>query len=246
MAAPSDVIDPNTADDAGSDAAAGRESSEGMADAGAGEAAAGRALEWVNRHGGWLAALLIVGLIAGLVGYRIGEPPQPGADSVDVGFLQDMYTHHDQAVEMSLIMASEATNPIVQSVAQEIVVQQRFEQGAMAAWLGEWGHDLGDFERTAMAWMGTPTPIAEMDGMQSSDEMAALRAAEGPDKDLLFLEMMNDHHRGGVHMSEYAQVRAEDPRVRRQAELMATNQAIEIEEMNGLIQRLEQGEQPGG
>lgn len=237
MPVPTDVTDSDggadhgTPDEVGDDAAANNNTAD---------AAAGRTLDWVNRHGGWLAGILVVGLIAGLIGLRIGEPPLPGADSVDVGFLQDMYTHHDQAVEMSLIMASEATSPIAQGVAQEIVVQQRFEQGAFAAWLGEWGQDLGEFDRTSMGWMGTPIPIAEMDGMQSPEDMAALRSAEGPEKDLLFLEMMNDHHRGGVHMSEYAEAKAEDPRIRRQAGLMARNQAIEIEEMNGLIKRLEQ------
>ena len=234
-----DDPEPNTAP---SEAATEPEAAEPEAtepEATGADAAAGRALDWLNRQGGWLAAILLVGLIAGLVGHSIGEPSHPAADSVDVGFLQDMYHHHDQAVEMSLIMAADASNKIVRGEAQEIVIQQRFEQGAMAAWLGEWGHDLGDLDRTAMTWMKTPTPIDQMDGMQSPQQMAALRAATGTEEDILFLQMMNDHHRGGIHMADYAAARAADPRVRNQAKIMARNQSMEIAEMNGMISRLQ-------
>lgn len=205
----------------------------------AGERAARSLLDWLNRYGGWIGALLVVGVFAGLLGIRIGEPNHPAADSVEVGFLQDMYYHHDQAVEMSLIMASDATDRIVRGEAQEIIVQQRFEQGAMAAWLGEWGYDLGELDRFAMAWMGMPTPVAKMEGVQSDEAMAELRRTTGTAKDILFLEMMIEHHRGGVHMAEYAAKRSDDPRVRAQAEVMARNQALEIPEMIGMMKRLE-------
>ncbi|MEZ5380316.1 MAG: DUF305 domain-containing protein [Microthrixaceae bacterium] len=244
---PPDVALPDT--DGAPDAGAGTDDGDtaGATDgavetpmeAGRGEQAAARAFDWVNRHGLALAAVLVVGVFAWVIGHRVGTGPQPAADSVDVGFLQDMYTHHDQAVEMGIIMASDATDPVVKSVAQEVVVQQRFEQGVMSAWLGDWGYDLGEQDRTAMAWMGTPKPVDRMDGLQSPEKMAELRETTGPAKDILFLEMMTDHHRGGVHMGDYAAARGEDARVRRQAEIMARNQGIEIGELEAIVTRLE-------
>src|SRR4051794_13927613 len=46
-------------------------------------------------------ALLFLG---GAIGYFVPTqaPQSPGAASIDVGFLQDMRYHHDQAVQMSL------------------------------------------------------------------------------------------------------------------------------------------------
>ena len=46
------------------------------------------------------------------------------------------------------------------------------------------------------------------------------------------------HHRGGVDMAEYAARHAEDPRVRRLAEVMADVQAKEIREYEIELDRL--------
>lgn len=45
------------------------------------------------------------------------------------------------------------------------------------------------------------------------------------------LELMADHHRGGIHMASFAADRAEDAGVRELAERMATNQGFEINEL---------------
>ena len=61
---------------------------------------------------GWLAAVLVFGLLVGL-GRRPARPPpaHPGDDSAEAGFLRDMSTHHAQAVEMSMIAHAELDQP---------------------------------------------------------------------------------------------------------------------------------------
>lgn len=51
--------------------------------------------------------------LAGSVGYFIGarDTAAPGPNSVDVGFLQDMIAHHEQAIQMSMTEIVEGAEP---------------------------------------------------------------------------------------------------------------------------------------
>jgi uncharacterized protein (DUF305 family) len=152
-------------------------------------------------------------------------------DSVDVGFLRDMVAHHEQAIQLGLLGVANAEDPDVEHFAQESVVAQQWEIGYMTALLEDWGFDTGDLDRDAMTWMDmAPTPVEDMPGMATDEELAALRTASGAEADELFLQLMSRHHQGGVHMAEEAAERANDPRVRDLAERMALNQQREIQE----------------
>lgn len=185
--------------------------------------------------------LVIVAVVAFGVGYRIGEPSTPGTTSVDVGFLQDMIDHHDQAVVMSSYVMREGSgaNPAVVNVGFEVIMEQRFEIGMMLAWLRDWGFETGDRDRRAMGWMDmAPTSVADMPGMQSTSKMKALEDARGSVADDDFLSMMIDHHRGGVHMGEYAMRHAGEAKVRALAKRIVTVQRSEIRELQALQKRL--------
>jgi uncharacterized protein (DUF305 family) len=81
-----------------------------------------------------------------------------------------------------------------------------------------------------MAWMGHEMSAGSMTGMATDDQLAALNTATGRDLDLMFLDLMTAHHRGGIEMANYAAAHAADPRVRALAERMASVQTSEIEE----------------
>lgn len=183
---------------------------------------------------------VIVAALALFVGHWIGRDHPPGVDSVDVGFLWDMSDHHDQANEMSTMMLTKDVRSDVVVVAAEVLLSQRYEIGRMSAWLDDWGVGRGDPDRKAMAWMPSmaPTTVAAMPGMQSPERMEELSEADGPEAERLFLEMMIDHHRGGVHMAKDAARRAGDARVRDQAERMAEVQRREISEMRFIAGKL--------
>jgi uncharacterized protein (DUF305 family) len=180
-----------------------------------------------------VVAVLACSFLAGAVGYLIGVREQETpSNAVDVGFLTDMSDHHDQAVTMALSVYNRTTDPTIRSFAQDVLLFQRSDLGRMAAYLDDHGVARPDWdpERPAMQWMGMATPAGRMTGMASDDQLAALDDATGRDLDLMFLDLMTVHHRGGVEMAEYAAQHAADPRVRELAGRIAGLQAGEIEE----------------
>ena len=74
------------------------------------------------------------------------------------------------------------------------------------------------------------TPLAQMPGMATPEQLAELRDLRGAEADAAFLQLMTNHHIGGVHMAEEAAATANDERVRALAERMARNQQREIQE----------------
>jgi len=69
-----------------------------------------------------------------------------------------------------------------------------------------------------------------MAGMQTEELLQRLDNATGEDADLLFLTMMSDHHRGGIHMADYAAANGANEEITDFAAGVARNQSIEISE----------------
>ena len=167
--------------------------------------------------------------------YAITAPHNPGADSVDVGFLQDMRYHHDQAVRMALIFLQKPRTGAVldlRIMAQEIVQDQQLESGEMVDMLAQYGAaTAADLSQPVMRWMAMSVPSASMPGLATDDQLAQLVAAQGADADRLFADLMTAHHLGGIHMAEYAELHASRERVRRLAHAMVQNQESDITEL---------------
>lgn len=184
-----------------------------------------------------IAVVLVVVLLlgAGVVGWRIGHAQgsgsTPGRDSVDVGFFQDMSTHHNQAIGMAMIYLDHGTDPLLRQIASEILRYQAAEIGVMGEYLGRWSQSGTETDQ-AMVWMGMAVPRHQMAGLATNAEMEALGAARGDDLDQRFTRLMIDHHLGGVHMAEYAATHASTPEARRWGRSMVDGQLGEIAEMN--------------
>ncbi len=191
----------------------------------------------------WPKAITLViafAFLAGAAGHWIGHAGPPGDASVDAGFYRDMIHHHDQAISMALFEQANGENSIVVAFATEIVRRQSYEVGVMTTKLDEWGYTTAPNE-TAMAWMGMPVPIAEMPGLASAEQMKQLQDARGAEADAMFLALMSNHHRGGVHMADYAYRHATNASTRDLAQLMAYVQATEINEFRDTAQRINAG-----
>lgn len=185
-----------------------------------------------------VALVVVVALLAAGLTYWLTRPDPPGnPTTVDTGFVIDMRTHHQQAVEMALIELGNGENPIAVGFAREILVRQDVELGLMAAELEDWGIDVARRPATAMDWMGTGVPYEEMPGLATSDQMAALRDATGVDADALFLELMAEHHFGGIHMASFAAEHARTDDVRDLAAAMVAIQSVEINEFRDTARR---------
>ena len=150
-----------------------------------------------------------------------------------------MMDHHGQALEMSNIALTNGSSPEIETFAREILLFQSYEMGLMTSLLEDAGHAPSDGRDVAMEWMGMGMPLGSMPGMASESDMAALRAATGDEADRLFLELMAEHHRGGVEMGLAAVNSAADDRVVELAARLARNQRVEVDEYIATAERLD-------
>jgi len=197
------------------------------------EADLARRLGWA-KQAILVAALVFLGIAIGMV---VARDRPPGEGSVDVGFLQDMLTHHDQALGVATLVVANGEDPTVRSYAREILIFQGYETGVMSQMLDDWGYSRSDRSDQAMEWMDMPVPVEQMPGLLTDEQLDRLRGADGAELDALFLDLMADHHRGGLHMAEYAFGNAGDDDVRELAARIALNQAGEINEYRALAAR---------
>ena len=190
-----------------------------------------------------LVLVAALAFLLGAAGYFVGarqSVDDAALSEVDEGFLVDMSAHHDQAVEMALLELACGENPVARDFAIEVVMLQRKEIGIMETLLDVGGAALPEYdpERTVMAWMDMPTPLAQMPGMASEADMDALEALCGIEGDELFLRLMREHHRGGMHMGDYAAEFGSNEQVRVLAARMARNQRLEVDEYTRLLESL--------
>jgi uncharacterized protein (DUF305 family) len=155
----------------------------------------------------------------------------PHPNDVDVGFAEDMQVHHNQGVTMALAYLEDGTDPTLRQMAEEIVRVQAGEVRLMGQFLVDWGSPDLDLD-TAMAWMGEPVAQDEMPGMATPEQLDQLDAATGEELDDLFTQFMIEHHRGGIHMAQYAVDHGHESDLTDLAQAMVTTQTSEIGEMN--------------
>ncbi|MGC5365665.1 DUF305 domain-containing protein [Streptomyces sp. DT24] len=153
----------------------------------------------------------------------------PSDTSADAGFARDMSVHHQQAVEMSFIVRDRTRDEDVRRLAYDIANTQANQRGMLLGWLDLWELPKVATDEEPMAWMAVPghgahhmdgtDDMAGMEGMKGAGggyqahdgslmpgmatrtELARLRAADGKAAEILYLQLMTDHHRGGVDMA---------------------------------------------
>ncbi|MFJ9788371.1 DUF305 domain-containing protein [Streptomyces globosus] len=186
----------------------------------------------------------------------------PALYSPDAGFARDMAVHHQQAVEMSFLVRDRTQDEAVRSLAYDIANTQANQRGMLLGWLDLWGLPKVLAGEPPMSWMapaagkdapagghggtdgshgghavdGVPAkPGALMPGMAAKDEIAALGAAQGRDAEVLFLQLMTDHHKGGVAMARGCAVQCVTPAERALAQGMVEAQQSELTLMADML-----------
>jgi len=158
--------------------------------------------------------------------------------AADIGFCMDMSTHHVQALAMCQRVLGRDTGDPVQAAAVEVLQTQAIEIGMMRAWLADWGQSTGTPE-TVMAWMGmhdgAGMPAAMMPGLASEEQMRELALAKGLDAGRLWLQLMRNHHVGGVDMATAAAELVQQEKVRRLARIQVDVQTFEIAQYDLLL-----------
>jgi uncharacterized protein (DUF305 family) len=194
-------------------------------------------LSWYQRPINVAALVIAFALIGGMVGWLISDArSDTRGNAVDIGFLQDMRTHHEQAVEMAFIyLGLPDTNPGLRTVASSIVVGQEIDVGRMIQMLRDMHAPEAAETDEAMAWMGHAMPAAQMPGMATEAQLEELAASSGRGADELFVTLMTAHHEGGIEMAEYAVEHAGLGKVRSMAQSMINGQRGDIAEMQSLL-----------
>jgi len=115
-----------------------------------------------------------------------------------VKFMQGMIMHHGQAVEMTELLKTRSHNPEVLELGKKIDISQTDEMGFMKRWLQDRGKPISEMEDMPGMDMSSMMPM--MPGMLTKAQMDALRKANGPEFDHLFLTGMMQHHSGALVM----------------------------------------------
>ncbi|MEU1912331.1 DUF305 domain-containing protein [Streptomyces massasporeus] len=203
------------------------------------------------RHVGLIAGAATAALVAaGAITYAVagddGGGRTPSAESADAGFARDMAVHHQQAVEMSYIVRDRTKDEEVRRLAYDIAQTQANQRGMMLGWLDLWGLPKVSSE-PPMTWMdmggmASGKDGALMPGMATNSEMKKLGELDAKQAEVFYLQLMTDHHKGGIHMAEGCVAKCQVGVEKRLAQGMVDAQQSEISLMADMLK--ERGAKP--
>ena len=147
-------------------------------------------------------------------------------NDADVTFLQMMYPHHAQAVEMAQLVPGRSQNQQVLTLAANIENAQAPEMAQISALLTSFGRP---------APMPDAGHMTAMPGMMAPDQMNTLKGLSGKEFDRMWLQMMIHHHTGAITMSNTEIANGANPDARNLAHKIITNQQAEIDQMNSML-----------
>jgi uncharacterized protein (DUF305 family) len=199
------------------------------------DAMSDRVMRWTLIGLGVVVLIVAVAVVMTWVGGSDDDDPAFGA--VEVGFLQDMIDHHEQALVISNTLLEANPEGDAASYARDVILFQTRDIGRMETWLDDAGYARGSPDRTAMVWMGEPTPVETMPGLATPEQLDELVASSGAEADRMFFDLMSAHHLGGVHMADYTADNTEIPWLRTFAEAVSYGQQIEVVEYEQAMER---------
>lgn len=160
----------------------------------------------------------------GMSGSSTSAAPAATSNDADVMFLQMMYPHHAQAVEMSKLVPTRSQNQQVKDLAAAIEKAQAPEMQQMT---------------TLLAGFGKPAPSATMShsmpGLMTPQQMTELTGLSGAAFDKMWLQMMVEHHQGAITMANDELKNGTNADAKAMAQAIVTAQQAEITTMNGML-----------
>jgi uncharacterized protein (DUF305 family) len=191
-----------------------------------------------------IAARIIQLLAAAIVGavtvFAFTRGPVTPLTATDIGFAQDMSAHHQQAITMSDMVATDAA-PEVRALADQIKLTQLREIGQMTGWLQLAGASV--VSPLPMAWMIADAGHhaggggIKMPGLASPADLVRLQRAKGRDNEVLFLQLMTRHHQGGIEMAAFVVQHSSTGVVHQTAVAMIDEQSQEVIFMAFLLEQ---------
>ena len=157
-----------------------------------------------------------------------GSSEEASFNEADTSFLQDMTVHHQSAIEMAELVEGRTETPELIELAGNIIESQTAEIEEIASLLEAAGEEPagGDHE------MDMGDSSEEM----GAEDMGALEAASGKEFDIMFSEMMIEHHKSAVEMSNEVLASGENEDVASLAEGIIEEQEKEIADMEAWLE----------
>jgi uncharacterized protein (DUF305 family) len=152
----------------------------------------------------------------------------------DVAFMSGMIYHHAQALLIAGWASSHGASADVQTLCERIVRGQKDEIVIMARWLAERDEPVPQPEPQHMMH-GMSEHM--MPGMLTTEQLAQLDRARGPEFDELFLRFMIQHHEGAITMVNelFGRGAGEENPVYKIASGVFADQTTEIERMQRML-----------
>lgn len=173
------------------------------------------------------------------------EKMHPKPNAVDIGFAQSMQLHHNQAIQMAMIVKNNPSADL-QNLAHAIMITQTHETGIMKGWLSAW-HQPTMVAGPEMRWVEQANNVTNLEdilyqaqckatqgkmaGLASAKQLNTLKKLQGKEQEKLFLELMIDHHKAAIPMARFAKNNGNSPLVKNLARSMIADQSREIEWM---------------
>jgi uncharacterized protein (DUF305 family) len=182
-------------------------------------------------------------------------------NNADVAFATDMVQHHSQALAMVDMTVGRPLDPAVKKLTDQIRQAQAPEIETMAGWLTDWGQkvpatvndhvhgrhedsrdprdsgdsggmggmDMGDDES------GMDDTGGDMPGMMSAEDMDKLENASDAEFQDMWLQMMEEHHRGAISMAQDEIDNGTFDDAIAMAKSIVSSQQAEIDKMDKLL-----------
>ena len=156
-------------------------------------------------------------------------------NEADVAFAREMIPHHRQALQMAATAADRAESEEVRRLADDILSAQGPEIETMSNWLASWGRDVPEDMSSMPGMAHEGTPMGDMPGTITQQEMDGFMSASGAEFDQMFLTMMITHHEGAIEMARTEQTDGENREAVDLAAQIQAHQTAEIASMRRLL-----------
>jgi uncharacterized protein (DUF305 family) len=158
-------------------------------------------------------------------------PTTENSMEFDQMFIDMMVPHHQAAIEMALIAQQKAEHPELKQMADQIIADQEREVGQLKTWRQQWyGSDV-------TPPMSEMPMLSDMSGMghesmtmDMTTDIEKLNTTTEP-FDLIFIDLMIDHHQMAVDAGMMAEQQATREEIRDLARTIVESQQKEIEQM---------------
>lgn len=140
-------------------------------------------------------------------------------DRINRKFIEEMIPHHKMAIAMAEVEISKGTDPEVKAIAEQIKSKQTAENEQLKNWYKQWyGSD----------------PKEESMDMSMVEELKNSSSV-----DMMFVEMMIDHHKEAISMARKELMMGKRQELKDFAQMTINEQQKEIEEMEQMLEEME-------